>query len=31
MDIANVAFMFGMMCLSSKMPYKNQQKEEGYV
>ena len=31
MVIAIVVFMFGMMCLSSKTPSKNQQKEEDDV
>ena len=31
MVFAIVVFMFGMMCLSSKTPSKNQEKEEGNV
>lgn len=31
MVIAIVVFMFGMMCLSSKTPSKNQEKEEDNV
>ena len=31
MVLAIVVFMFGMMCLSSKTPSKNQEKEKGNV